>query len=468
MKKPYYFYIVVAFALCFLFIALLNISAGDETKSITKTEKNLDIKEKIDINEEIDINESNNLKVKNVSNDIINYNASFSEEDIKKSIYNGHFEKFYLLYEAERDEEQKYRLELAMYNSQTFNDVFNKVFAKDNPYQPEIYYSKEIEKFKYKDIVYKIVDARAGKSILSEDFRLVKPNVEVVEFAKIMDSSNVTAITPFSEVYKIDIDNDGKDEYVGLFSTNEGQVWCIYEIEGNKIIDKNKENLTDGVHWNNVNIYEYKDTFFLLSEDYIWFYDNGETFEIKLNFLKNGNTYVFQDFYKQLDYIPMSYMVDDALEPTFEKYSGSVGQEIVVTEDIIKGFYGENADINMRDGSVYGRIDFNNDGVMDYTQSYWYSNGNLKVSGEKSVLFFDGKTKEIIDITPKPDDNNMNILTVKPKLIDDKNYFMIQYAVSYPKSEVYIFKFIEFVENKPVVVQETVATTYNNILVELE
>ncbi len=407
----------------------------------------------------------NNIKANNDEIIKLPTNDNYS---LRKLVYDWKYENLKKLYEKETDTKTKELLELSIYNSQQFNDVYNKVFSQNNPYKPEIYYSKEINEFKYKDIIYKIVDSRSGRSGLPDDLKLIKPNVDADEFNKsIEEISNEFYIETYEKVYKLDIDMDGKDEYICFYSYKAGDGWVIYEIEEGKQFLRNKNIFYDNLHWNLIDVYKYQGMYLFISEDHVRIYDGDETYEIYLEFVDKLSTIVLSDIYKDIDnesYTDyLAYAILDIMRFSFEKYIREVGQKIVASEEILEGF-GKQDDII--DNSINGEIDFNNDGIADYSMTNWYAYGNIKASGNKSIVFLDGKTKEVVDLETTYDEN-ISIQTVTPKYINGKNYFLVQYAISYPRNDVHVFKLIEFVENKPVIVRELLVTTYGYIHVRM-
>lgn len=416
-------------------------------------------------NEVKDINQTN----VQAEDDVIIKIPTDDNYNLRKSIYNGNYKNIKSLYEKETDNDKKELLELSIYNAQELNDVFNKVFSENNKFQPQVFFSKKISECKYKDIIYKIADSRAGGSNLSDEFELISPNVDAKIFSEIVkEQQNDTYYGVFDDVYKLDIDNDGKDEYIAFFSYKQGDIWNIYEIvDGKPIVEADKVN-DYNIHWFSMDIYKYQGMYLLVSQDYVIIYDDGITYNFDLDFIDKQSVIVFEDIYNDSVREDLTYTIFDLMNPSFEKYTSEVGQKIVASDEILKGFAGEN-DINetIYKLSTYGTIDFNNDSILDYTMSHWYADGNLNLSGEKSVTFLDGSTKEIIDLT-STNGENTSILTVTPRLINGKNYFLVQYATRYPVNNVNVFKLIEFIDNKPVVLRELLVTSYGCLQVSLD
>ncbi len=387
---------------------------------------------------------------------------------LRACIYNGNFyvlDTLYGLTPADSQEE-RYKLELAG----AMEGEAELTYSAANPYLPEIYYGESCEEFPQREVLEFVAeDVRTGAGLEASGAERLEPNADWEHvyhlpgfqdlYEYVYEDDQVTG------VYHYDLDQDGLPEILILFPGGSmgNHFWEVLHLDASGEITATNS----GEGLGSVSLYRYQGNYFFVNE--IYDYNDREWLGWEVHALdKNDNMYiadiyrertgaeiVFTDEYQRLD---SSYYLEWQLEHYIDKYKAyeteAVGREIEAGEEI-QNLFEQTGWLS----GTYGVMDFNNDGIDDWTNVYkFFPSGRYPYYCCYALV--DGKTKELLDFT-KLEDLSYNLRCMFPYSADGKNY-VICLLNGYGN---YVFKLVELQGMEPVEIQSWLAAVKNRVLV---
>ena len=216
-----------------------------------------------------------------------------------------------------------------------------------------------------------------------------------------------------------------------------------------------------------VSMYRYQGKYFFVNESYDY-YDrewlgwqvhalnqSGQMYMAEAVREKTGSEIVFTDQYVDVEpYYYLDWYLERYIDQYKEYETEPMGREIVSDEETQK-LFGNAGSMT----GIYGVMDFNNDGVDDWTNVYKFLPSG-RYPYYCSYALVDGKTKEVLDFS-KLTDLFYNPRCVFPYTSEGKNYFLFVLN-GYGN---YVFKLVEFQGMEPVEIQSWLVTVENRVLV---
>lgn len=216
-----------------------------------------------------------------------------------------------------------------------------------------------------------------------------------------------------------------------------------------------------------VSLYRYQGKYFFVNESYDY-YDrewlgwqvhalnqSGQMYMAEAVREKTGSEIVFTDQYVDVEpYYYLDWYLERYIDQYKEYETEPMGREIVSDEETQK-LFGNAGSMT----GIYGVMDFNNDGVDDWTNVYKFLPSG-RYPYYCSYALVDGKTKEVLDFS-KLTDLFYNPRCVFPYTSEGKNYFLFVLN-GYGN---YVFKLVEFQGMEPVEIQSWLVTVENRVLV---
>ena len=275
----------------------------------------------------------------------------------------------------------------------------------------------------------------------------------------------VSADESVTGVYNYDLDGDGLPEYLILFPGGSmgNHFWEVLHLDGaGKITDTNS-----GEGMGYVSLYRYQGKYFFVNESYDY-YDrewlgwqvhalnqSGQMYMAEAVREKTGSEIIFTDKYVDVEpYYYLDWYLERYIDQYKEYETEPMGREIVTDEETQK-LFGNAGSMT----GIYGVMDFNNDGVDDWTNVYKFLPSG-RYPYYCSYALVDGKTKEVLDFS-KLTDLFYNPRCVFPYTSEGKNYFLFVLN-GYGN---YVFKLVEFQGMEPVEIQSWLVTVENRVLV---
>ncbi|MFR2848326.1 MAG: hypothetical protein ACLTC4_14875 [Hungatella hathewayi] len=216
-----------------------------------------------------------------------------------------------------------------------------------------------------------------------------------------------------------------------------------------------------------VSLYRYQGKYFFVNESYDY-YDrewlgwqvhalnqSGQMYMAEAVREKTGSEIIFTDKYVDVEpYYYLDWYLERYIDQYKEYETEPMGREIVTDEETQK-LFGNAGSMT----GIYGVMDFNNDGVDDWTNVYKFLPSG-RYPYYCSYALVDGKTKEVLDFS-KLTDLFYNPRCVFPYTSEGKNYFLFVLN-GYGN---YVFKLVEFQGMEPVEIQSWLVTVENRVLV---
>ena len=389
-------------------------------------------------------------------------------EFLRACVYNGNFYVLDTLYDlAPKDgQEERDKLELAG----AMAGVSKLTYSADNPYLPEIYYGESCAEFPQRDVLELVAaEVRTGAGLEEMGAERVEQNAD---WEKVYSLPGFKELYPYvsadefvTGVYNYDLDGDGLPEYLILFPGGSmgNHFWEVLHLDGaGKITDTNS-----GEGMGYVSLYRYQGKYFFVNESYDY-YDrewlgwqvhalnqSGQMYMAEAVREKTGSEIVFTDQYVDVEpYYYLDWYLERYIDQYKEYETEPMGREIVSDEETQK-LFGNAGSMT----GIYGVMDFNNDGVDDWTNVYKFLPSG-RYPYYCSYALVDGKTKEVLDFS-KLTDLFYNPRCVFPYTSEGKNYFLFVLN-GYGN---YVFKLVEFQGMEPVEIQSWLVTVENRVLV---
>ncbi len=352
------------------------------------------------------------------------------------------------------------------------------VLPKDNPYRPEIFYSENLSELPQKENIKQIAQSlQRGEIIVDYWADVVEPNYDLESLRQELKSTvEIDKIVsdygePY-EIYKYDISNDGIDEII-MFMAG-GTMGNFYLA----IVDLDKNGLVVDINYifdlGYCQLYKLNGEYFLITDTYdfndkkftgwhVYLKDEKEEYSL-IDFSLRMETAVEVDenyyesttrqFETTMSKNNLDVYISESKYYYIENYKRyehkSIGKELEDTSEVA-GKFGHNI-------GIIGEVDFNDDGVLDYTNIFkFFPSNRMMYLCEFEVV--DGKTGELVDFSDVSE--NLHLADVTLYNFNDKNYLILLYYDGYN----YILKLAGINGTKAYLISETYLSVLNSIQV---
>lgn len=389
---------------------------------------------------------------------------------LRACVYNGNSYVLGRLYEmtTEEETEQRYALELAGSRS----DDFEHTWSAENPLLPEVFYGESCKDFPQMDTLAFVAEGlRNGTSMEERGAKLLEPNLDLESVFKIPGLQELYPYVYGDEnitgVYKHDLDGDGLPEILVVFPGGSmgNLFWEVLHL--NEAGTITTTNSGEGLGW--LSLYEYQGNYFFTT-DIIDFNDkellgwevfavNGQDqmYSASVSLEKCGTETVFTDQYGEVDsYFYLDWELGSYIDRYKSYEAGVLGREIETSEELQSLFHEEG-----NNSGTYGTMDFNNDGIDDWTRVYQFYTSTRHPYYCNNVLV-DGKTNQVFDFSDLAD-LSYDLRAVYSYQPDETNYMICLLG----GSGNYVFKLLAFDGMEPVEVQSWYVAVRTRILIQV-